>query len=137
MAVEIDFTLFKHSPWGGATGEADVLVIGEDWSGATFLWQFGAGTDLAVDITLGNASAGSEGVSATYDSGYDHPETGEADVGATRIRPQINEATLEALTYSGVADLELEHTLYVTPSGAPRRVVAYGTATIKQGVADA
>jgi hypothetical protein len=136
MAFEFNPTAFKHVPWGGGSGLADIVVLGKDWSGATFLWQFGAATDLLIDISLANASAGSQGVSATYDAGYVHPETG-AVVGATTIRPQIDEATLEALTYSGVADLELAHTFYITPSGEPERVYCYGTMTIKQGVADA
>lgn len=136
MAAEIDITAFKHAPWGGETGDGDIVVWGQDWSGATFLWQFGSPTDLAEDISLGNASAGSEGVSATYSASYDHPTSG-ASGAATIIRPQINEATLEALSFTGQEDLALEHTLYVTPSGGIRRVLAYGSFTIKQGIADA
>lgn len=135
MPAEINFTAFKHAPWGGATGDGDIVVWDQDWSSATFLWQFGAPSDLAQDISLDNASAGSEGVSATYTTTYDHPTSG-ASGPATLIRPQINEATLEALTFDGVEDLILEHTLYVTAAGV-KRVLVYGTATIKQGVADA
>lgn len=135
MAFELDITAFRRVPWGGATALADIIVLGKNWSAATFLWRFGAPADLLMDISLGNASAGSQGVSATYDATYVHPDSG-AVVGATTIRPQIDEATLEALTYSGVADLEVAHTFYITPSGEPERVYCYGTMTIKQGVAD-
>lgn len=135
MAFELDITAFRRVPWGGATGLADIVVLGRDWSGASFLWQFGAPSDLAQDISLTTQTAGTQGVSATYDANYVHPESG-AVVGATIIRPQINETTLEALSYSGVSDLELAHTFYITPSGEPERVYCYGTMTIKQGVAD-
>lgn len=135
MAFELNMTAFRRAPWGGDTGLADIVVLGKDWSGATFLWRFGAPSDLAMDISLGNASAGSQGVSATYDAAYVHPTSG-AVVGATTIRPQIDETTLEALSYSGVADLELAHTFYIDPADSIELVYCYGTMTIKQGVAD-
>jgi len=136
MATEINQTIFKHAPWGGVTGDGDIVVWDIDLTAATFLWQFGAASDLAVDISLAGAAAGSQGVSVTYSASYEHPTSG-ATGAASVIRPQINEATLEALTYSGITDLELYHTLYVTPSGGVREVYAYGTITIKQGMADA
>lgn len=132
MAFETNISMFKHAPWGGATGVGDIVIWGTDWSGATFSWKFGSASDLAADITLANAAAGSEGVSATYGA-YTHPISGEEGF-ATIIRPQIDAATLEALTYSGVDDLSLEHTFYVTPSGEPERVLTFGTVTIEQGV---
>lgn len=135
MAYELNIEMYKHAPWGGETGLGDIVVYDVDWSGATFLWQFGAPDDLAPDISLGNAAAGSEGVSATYGS-YTDPISGEVGF-ATVIRPQIDESTLEALTYSGVSDLSLEHTLYITPSSEPKRVEAYGGVVVKQLVADA
>ena len=57
-------------------------------------------------------------------------------VGASIITPQIDEATLEALTYTGAADLVLYHDLLVTPSGLPQRAELYGTFTITQGIGD-
>lgn len=135
MAFELNIFAFRRAPWGGATGLADIVVLGKNWSAAAFLWQFGSPADLAADISLTTQTAGTQGVSATYDAGYLHPTSG-AVVGATIIRPQIDETTLEALVYSGVADLLLEHTFYITPSGEPERVYCHGSFTIKQGVAD-
>lgn len=136
MAEEIDITAFKHVPWGGDTGDGDIVVWDEDLSGATFLWAFGAASDLAQDIALANAAAGSQGVSASYSASYTHTKTGQVGA-ATLIRGQIDESTMEGLTYSGVADLELEHALYVTPASGLEFVLAFGTMTIKQLVADA
>lgn len=136
MATEINYTIFRHAPAGGSTGDLDIVVNAINLTGATFLWQFGAPTDLAVDISLANEPVGSQGVSVSYNATYEHPTSGAVGP-ASIIRAQINEATLEALTYSGVADLELAHTLYVTPSGGLRQVYAFGTVTIKQGMADA
>lgn len=135
MPTEINHTIFKHAPWGGTTGDGDIVVNNIDLTSAVFLWQFGAASDLAPDISLTNAAEGTQGVSVSYSAVYEHPTSGAVGP-ASLIRPQINEATLEALTYSGVADLELVHTLYVTPSGGVREVYAYGVITIKQGVND-
>ena len=129
----------KHAVWGGAGSEAgEIVVLGKDWSGAAFVWAFGPAQGSAASITLTNASAGSQGVSATYDAGYVHPATG-AVVGATTIKPQINEATFEALSWGSTpADqpLPLEHDLLVTPSGEAQRPYAYGTFTLYPGIGD-
>lgn len=129
----------RHTPWGGATGAGDIVILGVNWSAAAFVWAFcktiGGTPSTPNGFSLANAASGSEGVSATYDAAYVHPETGEV-VGATRITPQVNEATLEGLTYTGTDPLVLYHDLLVTPSGQPQRPVAYGTLTIHQGIGD-
>lgn len=136
MAFELNIIAFKHAPWGGSTGLADIVVLGKDWSAATFLWNFGAPDDLVVLMSLDNAAPGSQGVSASYDAGYVHPESG-AVVGATTIRPFITEENFESLVFVDVDDLVLAHTFYLTPDAELERVYCHGTFTIKQGVAEA
>lgn len=139
MAFELNLEhRSKHVPFGGAYGDADIVVIGKDWSAAAFVWAFAANDGAAsIDITLNAAAAGSQGVSASYDAGYVHPNTG-AVVGATTLRPQIDEATLEALTGwpTAPAAREFYHNLLITPSGEPQLVYCYGTLTVYQGVGD-
>jgi hypothetical protein len=57
-------------------------------------------------------------------------------VGASTVVPQIDEATLEALTYSGTSPLVLFHMLYITPSGGAQSAERYGNLTIRQGAPD-
>jgi len=125
----------KHTPWGGGTGAGRIIKLGADWSAATFVWAFATTSNGSPVITLNNAAAGTQGVSATYDANYVHPKTGQV-VGATIIDPMISEATLEGLTYSGANDLVLYHDVLVTPSGGAQRPIAYGTLTIRQGIGD-
>ena len=134
MAFELPITAFRHAPWGGISGLADLVRLADDWSAATFQWVFADAAGGTAKITLANAAAGSQGVSATHDPDYPHPTSG-AVVGATMIRPQIDEATLEGLTSPTTPsdDIVLYHTLYVTPSGSIKRVLCYGAFTIKQG----
>jgi len=140
MAFELNiFHPSKHVVWGGASGNADLVLVGNDWSGATFVMSFAAtqgGTPIA-GVTLGNAAAGSQGISASYDATYVHPETG-AIVGATTIRPQIDETSLEALVWGSdpSADLVLHYDLLVTPVGGAQQVFCYGTFTLQPGVSD-
>lgn len=134
-AVEINYTAWKGAPWGGSTNDVQIIILGEDWSAHTFSWKFATAEGGSAVITLANAGAGSEGISKTYDADYEHPTSG-AVVGATIIVPQIDEATLEALTFSGAAPLELFHQLYVTPSGGAQFVERFGTLTVRQGISD-
>lgn len=129
----------KHVPWAGASGNGDIVRLGVDWSGASFKMTFApskGGTPISA-MTLVGASAASQGISAAYDAAYVHPTTG-AVVGATTIRPQIDEATMEALTWPAdvTAPLVLYYDLLVTPSGQPQQVFCFGTFTIQPGVGD-
>lgn len=138
MAFELDFTIrTRHAMWGGDTSEGDIVIMGVDWSAAAFVMAFATGPGVAAAFTLNNASAGSQGISKTYDAGYVDPETG-AVVGATIIRPQIDEATLEAITpWTPAGDPKnYSYDLLVTPSGAGQRIVCFGVATIYPGVGD-
>ncbi|PTR08671.1 MULTISPECIES: hypothetical protein [unclassified Novosphingobium] len=140
MAFELNiFHPSKRVPWGGASANADLVLVGTDWSAAAFSMSFAAtqgGTAIA-DIQLANAAAGSQGISASYDASYVHPETG-AVVGATTIRPQIDEASLEALVWGSdpTANLVLHYDLLVTPVGGVQQVFCYGTFTIQPGIGD-
>jgi hypothetical protein len=127
----------RHTPWGGADGSADMIMLGVDWSAATFKMGIAPLVGATPIITLNNASAGSQGISASYDSAYVDPDTGET-VGATIVRPQIDEATFEALTWGSdtTAPLVLAHDFLVTPSGAQQFVWFDGSFTILPGVAD-
>ena len=125
----------KHTPWGGASGLEDWIEEGVDWSGATFVMTLAAAEGSSALVTLTNQTAGTQGISATYDA--DYVGQSGAVVGATTIRPQIDEATFEGLTYpSAPAPLELVYDLLCTPSGEPQRAIYRGTFTIYHGVGD-
>lgn len=137
MATELDIAVrSKRVPWGGASGEADIDWMREDISGATFKMEIRLepGDTGSALVTLNNATAGSEGISATYDAGYLHPDTEEV-VGATIIRPQINEATMEALaTAADTSDsVEANYDIHATISGV-KRLLLYGKFTYYPGV---
>lgn len=126
----------RHTPWGGATGDADMVYLGVDWSAATFRFTLAPLVGSAALITLTNQTAGTQGISATYDAGYVDDVTGLV-VGATIIRPQIDEATFEALTWGATDEpLVLAHDMLVTPSGEPQFVWFDGVFTIYPGVGD-
>jgi len=135
---ETDITIpTSHAPFGGATGDFDFVKIGADWSGAAFKFVV-ADTAGSAKITLNGAAAGSEGISASYDADYVHPTTG-AVVGATTVRGQIDETTLEALTgfpADITTPLSYIFDFLVTPSGEPQRLWAKGRVAIYKGIGD-
>lgn len=133
--IEIPTT---HAPWGGATGFADIHIQPYDWHAATFVMAFSLSKGGAAAITLTNAAAGSQGVSATYDSSLADPNTGVV-VGGTIIRPQIDEATLEALSWGAndpTEPLPLFMDLLVTPSGSPQQYALEAPVLLYKGIAD-
>lgn len=134
MAFELNLAAFRHAPWGGMNGLADLIRLDNDWSGAVFTWAFAASAGGPNAFTLSNAPEGSQGISASYLAGYAHPTSGEA-VGGTVIRPQIDQVTLEAVLDTAPRDdkITLHHTLYVTPPGEPKRTLCFGKFTIKKG----
>lgn len=135
MAFQLDIAVpSSKAPWAGATGDGDIAIEGVDWSGGAFVMTFKyLVTDTSNAILLANATAGTEGVSATYNSAYVSARTG-AVVGATIIRPQINEATLTGLTWAALVSLALQYDLLVTPTGLPQQVICFGTMTIRKGI---
>lgn len=140
MAFELPIEhLSRHVTFGGSSGDGDIELMGEDWSSAAFRMTFSAskGGSAISGLTLSAATAGTQGISATYDAGYIHPDTG-AIVGATTIRPQIDEASFEALSWGSdpAAPLILYYDLLVTPAGQTQQVFCFGTFTIQPGVGD-
>lgn len=126
----------RHVPWGGDTGEGDIIVLGKDWSLAAFVWTFADSQGGTVRVTLSNASAGTQGVSAIYDPDYVDPESGEV-TGATIITPLIGEAAFEGLTWGPPATPKtLSHDLIITPSGLQQFTYCWGSMTIEVGVGD-
>lgn len=137
MALELPITAYKRVPWGGASGDGDLWIQSVDWSAGTpkmELREEPGGTGTAL-VTLNAAAAGSQGISLSYDATYVSPTTG-AVVGGTRLRCQIDEATIEALLTPAdpAEDLVLYYDIHITPPTLPKMVAASGTFTIKPGV---
>lgn len=137
VRTPVDIVADKRVPWGGIRGDGDIVVLGVDWSAGTFKMEVRAepgdsGTPL---VTLANAAAGAQGISASYDAGYMHPTT-KAAVGATIIRPQINETTIEALALAAdpARAVAAHYDIHATISGMGKFVLAYGAFSIKPGV---
>lgn len=134
MAFELNITAFKNVQWGGAIGDATLVKRGVDWSGATFKMEVRDSKGGATArVTLNNASAGSEGISAAYDANYVHPKTNEVGP-ATIITLQIDEATMEGLPDDDPNDMVFYYDIHVTPSGEPKRLLCHGTFTVDPGV---
>lgn len=128
----------RHAPFGGATGEWDIDVTGVDWSGDAFVLAAAPLEGDAATFTLTNAVAGTQGVSATYDAAMVDPVSGEV-TGGTTIRPQVDEATLEAISWGATSTNEpitLFWELLVTPTGQPQRQLCMGTLKLYRGVGD-
>lgn len=138
-ATRRDFPIYldKHAPWGGAKADADIVILGVDWSAGTFAMQFRnePGDDGDPLIALGNASAGSQGISTTYEPEVAHPLTGEL-TSATIIRPQIDETTLEDLDLAAdpARPAKLHYDILATVSDFGKFVLLAGPAFIIPGV---
>lgn len=140
MSAIVNLAADKRVPFVDEDG-ATWVFVGEDWDDAAFAMHVRAlpgdtGTPL---ISLSNASAGSQGISATYDGAYVFvdPETGEeTTLPATLVLCQIDEATLEAISLGTPYDKPavFYYDLHVTPSGGIKRVAASGAFTINPGV---
>lgn len=136
--IRLDLVAYKRVPLGGAPGDQDIILMGLDWSAATYSMQVrpAAGDTSTPYVNLSNAAAGSEGISASYNSGYVSPVTSTV-VGATTIRPQINQATLAAIPLTSDDPSQpavLAYDIKVTPSGGQAQVFLYGTFTLYPGV---
>lgn len=131
MAAELNIVAFKRVPFVD-----DVVILGPDYTGAAFAMHIRSrngdtGTPL---ISLSNASAGTQGISVTYDASYIYNEAGD-EAPASLILIQIDEATLEALSLNNPTEkpVDLVYDLHVTPSGGVKRVELYGQFTIYPG----
>lgn len=133
MAAEIPITVMsKRVPFIGS-----LAIEGANLTTATFKMEVrnlpgDTGTAL---VTLNGASAGSEGISCTYDAAYADPETGET-FAASVILIQINETTMEGLSTGTPVDepVTLHYDIHCTPSGGLKFLAAYGTLTYYPGV---
>lgn len=113
--------------------------VGEDWTGAAFAMHIrnNPGDTGSAIITLTGATAGTQGISVTYDEDYIYVDDGvEIEAPASLVLCQIDEATLEGLSLPTPTDeaLTLHYDLHVTPSGGAKRIVAYGEFVINPGV---
>lgn len=139
MAANLPLLAYKRVPFLEPDG-ATIVIIGPNWSGATYkmdLRQNPGDTGTAL-LTLNNATAGSQGISATYAASYSYVDANgqAATAPATKVLIQIDEATIEGLLLGTPTDkpLVLHYDLHITPSGEPKRVYCEGTFTIKPGV---
>lgn len=133
MAAKIDIELVsKRVPWVD-----DIAVEGPDYSGATFKMEIRQrqGDGGPALVTLNTATAGSEGISCTYEPSYADPETGET-FAASIVLIQINEATMEGLATGTPTDspVQLVYDIHVTPVSGPKFVLCYGKFTYWPGV---
>lgn len=140
MAAIINLEADKRVPFVDEDG-ATWVFFSEDWDDATFAMHIrqNPGDTGAAVVSLTNATAGTQGISATFDPAFvvTDPETNEDVTGpATLILCQINESTLEAISLGTPSDkpVEFHYDLHVTPTGGVKRVVAEGKFTIKPGV---
>lgn len=142
MAVELNIVTWRHVPFGGATGNGDIVIVGADYSAATYAMHIRpapghAGSPL---IALSNAAPASQGISASYDPAYVMPD-GSGAVGATTVRIEIDESSIEALATAAKPESAavFYYDLHFTPavSGARKDVVAFGTFTVLPGVTNA
>lgn len=123
-----------HAPFGGATGDLDFVVEGENLTGAAATISFSAapgGAALFTPLTVGS------GVTVTWDSAYVHDD-GET-VGATTIRGAIGESLLEGLEWGQVPPdepLELWCDVLVTPSGGDQQYLCDGPVKVFKGIGD-
>jgi len=139
MAVTIDLEADKRVPFIDEDG-ATIVFIGEDYSGGAYAMHVRnnpGDTDTPI-LSLAGATAGTQGISVTYDPAYVYvDETGTEQTGpASLVLIQVDEATLEALSLGTPTDepVVLYYDLHITPSGAPKRIVSQGKFIINPGV---
>lgn len=129
----------RHSPWTtGSLIDNDWWYGGVDLSNATDVrMTLCEAAGAAPVITLTEQADGStQGLWVTYHADWISPD-GIA-MGASRIRPRIDEGTFEALDF-GAAPLKplvLTYDLLVTPSGEHQQPFCRGTFVIHPGVGD-
>jgi len=139
MAAIINLEADKRVPFVDEDG-ATIVFIGENFAGGVYAMHVrnNPGDTGTPILSLAGATAGTQGISVTYDPDYVYvDETGTEQTGpASLVLIQIDEATIEALSLGTPTDepVTLHYDLHITPSGAPKRVVAAGKFIIKPGV---
>lgn len=127
----------RHVPWTTTSSQdADWWMGGVNWEAGNVVLTFCDAPGGAAKITLTNQAAGVQGIALTYDPEFVAPD-GSA-IGGTRMRPQIDEATLEALEWGPdpKAPLVLYYDLLVTPPAEAQQALFYGTFTLYPGEGD-
>lgn len=131
MAAELNIAAFKRTPFVD-----DVAILGPNWTGAAFLMHIrnkngDTGTPI---ISLATATAGTQGISVTYNAAYVYDDAGST-APASIVLIQIDEGTLEALALNNPSNkpVELVYDLHVTPSGGRKAVELYGQFIINPG----
>lgn len=139
MTVIIDLTADKRVPFLDEDG-ATFVFVGENFAGSVCAMHVrnNPGDTGTPILSLTDATAGTQGISVSYDPDYFYvDEKGvEQSAPASLVLIQIDEATIETLPLGTPNDkpLDLHYDLHVTPTGAPKRVVAAGRFIIKPGV---
>lgn len=139
MAPDIPLTAYKRVPFLDEDG-ATLVFVGEDFAGGVYAMHVrnNPGDTGTAILTLAGATAGTQGISVTYDPDYVYAdERGVEQTGpASLVLIQIDEATLEALSLGTPTDkpVTLHYDLHITPSGGTKRVVAQGKFIIAPGV---
>jgi hypothetical protein len=134
MAAELNISADKRVPFVD-----DVVFIGPSWVGAAFLMHVrnNPGDTGSPLIALTAATAGTQGISVTFDATYDYVLDGVSfSEPASILKIQIDEGTIEALTLGTPCDKELTlaYDLHVTPSGGIKARELYGQFIINPGV---
>lgn len=131
MAAELNIAAFKRVPFVD-----DIAILGPNYTGAAFAMHIrnrngDTGTPL---VSLAGATAGTQGVSVTYDATYVYNDVGDT-APASLIKIQVDEATLEALSLNNPTDkpVVLAYDLHLTPSGGIKRVELFGQFIINPG----
>ena len=132
MAANFPLSAFKRVPF-----LTEIAILGPDYTGADFAMHVRnfEGDTWSPLISLADATAGTQGVSVTYDAAFIYDDAG-SEAPASIIAIQIDEATLEAIALNNPTNkvLTLYYDLHVTPTGEAKRVELYGTFSIYPGV---
>lgn len=139
MAPVVPLVAYKRVPFLDEDG-ATIVFVGEDFSGGTYLMHVRNNPGDVGDpiLSLAGATAGTQGISVTYDTDYLYvDERGVEQTGpASLVLIQIDEATIEALSLGTPTDqpVNLHYDLHVTPLGGVKRVASQGQFIILPGV---
>lgn len=127
----------KHVPWTtNSSADNDWWIGGVNWEAGDAVMTLCEPREGASKIVLTKQGPGAQGLSLFYDAAFVTPD-GVA-IGGTRIRPHIDEATFEAITWESeqTQPLALYYDLLVTPPGEAQQVFCYGTFTLYAGASD-
>lgn len=113
-----------------------IVVLGPDYTAGDFKMDLRASPGATGDPIVGltKQTAGTQGISATYNAAYVYGVGLTAP--ATIYLVQIDESTLEALSLADPSDepLVLHYDLHVTPSGGAKYLQLQGEFRVFPGV---